>query len=124
MPEAELPPRTGPEVPVVALLLTGPGSAVLAELGRTLVEEGLAACVNVLPGARSIFRWEGRVEEEDEAVAIVKSVGPLVPAIARRVRELHPYDLPEVLALPTAGGSEAYAGWVRDAVAGRLGDES
>lgn len=109
---------------MVALLLTGPDAAGLAVLGRALVEEGLAACVNVLPGARSIFRWEHRVVEEDEAVAIVKSVAPLVPAIARRVREIHPYELPEVLALRTSGGSEAYADWVRDAVGERLRDES
>ncbi len=123
MAEGAVASRAGPDLPVVALLLSGPGEAVLTKLGRTLVEEGLAACVNVLPGARSIYRWEGRVVEEDEAIAIVKSVAPLVPAIASRVRELHPYDLPEVLAVPTAGGSEAYAEWVRGAVAGRPVDE-
>lgn len=123
MPEGGDSGLAGREIPVVALLLSGPDAGVLAGLGRTLVAERLAACVNVLPGARSIYRWEGGVEEADEAVAIVKSVAPLVPAIVRRVRELHPYDLPEVLALPTSGGSGAYGDWVRESVATRLRDE-
>ncbi|MFO7586920.1 MAG: divalent-cation tolerance protein CutA [Gemmatimonadota bacterium] len=124
MNEAPTRSRGGPEEPVVALLVTGPDADTLASIGRALVEAGLAACVNVLPGARSLYLWEGRVHEDAEAIGIVKTVRSLVPAVTRRIGELHPYELPEVLGLRAEGGSEAYAAWVRESVAGRTGDES
>jgi len=102
---------------VVVVLVTGPDPGVLLELGRTLIEERLAACVNVTGGVRSAFRWEGRIEEADEALALLKTTAGRLEALTARVRELHPYDEPEVLALPSAGGSERYADWVRGGVA-------
>jgi len=103
--------------PVLVVLVTGPDEDVLLELGRTLVEERLAACVNVTGGVRSAFRWEGRIEEADEALALLKTTAGRLDALTARVRELHPYEEPEVLALPSAGGSAGYADWVRGAVA-------
>lgn len=108
--------RDGSEEPVVALLVTGPDGATLAAIGRALVEEGLAACMNVLPGVRSIYRWQGRVREDEEAIGIVKTIRVRVPEVTRRIGELHPYEVPEVLGLPAEGGSEAYAAWVRQSV--------
>lgn len=101
---------------VVVVLVTGPDAATLAELGRTVVEERLAACANVLPGVRSVFRWEGAVQEEDEALAILKTSAGRVEALRRRVRETHPYDEPEFLVLAVDGGSESYLRWVAASV--------
>jgi periplasmic divalent cation tolerance protein len=101
--------------PVHVVLVTAPDLAVGARLGRSLVEEGLAACANLVPGVRSIYRWQGEIHDDPEVLLIVKTRASLVEALAARVRALHPYELPEVLALPVAGGSAAYLAWVRDA---------
>lgn len=107
----------GPER-VLVVLVTGPDADGLLALGRTLVEERLAACANVVPGVRSVFRWEGKVEECDEVLALLKTTAGRLDALTRRVRSLHPYDEPEVLAIRSAGGSASYHGWVRAAVSG------
>jgi len=99
---------------VRVVLVTAPDPATAERLARTLVEERLAACVNVVPAIRSIYRWEGRVEEADELLLLAKTRADRGAALAARVRELHPYALPEVLELPALGGSEAYLGWVRE----------
>lgn len=97
---------------ILVVLVTGPGIDSLARLGRTIVEERLAACVNLLDGVRSIYRWEGAIEDEGEALAIFKTSPERLPELERRVIELHPYDVPEVIALSVAGGSSAYLSWV------------
>lgn len=99
---------------VRVVLVTAPDAATAERLARALVEERLAACVNVVPAIRSIYRWEGRVEEADELLLLAKTRADRGAALAARVRELHPYALPEVLELPALGGSEAYLGWVRE----------
>ena len=100
---------------VHVVLVTAPDSEVAAELARRLVEEGLAACVNLVPGVRSIYRWQGAVQEDAEILLIAKTRATLVDALAARVRALHPYELPEVIALAVAAGSEPYLDWVRAA---------
>jgi periplasmic divalent cation tolerance protein len=107
---------------VIAVLLTGPTREQLEELATHLVEERLAACVNIVPKITSVYRWRDRVERDTEALAIVKTVAALLPDLETRVRELHSYDLPEVLALESAGGSRAYLKWVIDSVESRSGD--
>ncbi|MDJ0789659.1 MAG: divalent-cation tolerance protein CutA [Myxococcota bacterium] len=97
--------------------VTAPDAEVAREIARALVDERLAACVNVVPGIASVYRWEGAVQEDSEVLLIVKSRAGRAAALAERVRALHPYDLPEVLALPAVGGSEAYLDWVRSEVA-------
>ncbi len=92
-------------------------------IGRRLVEEHLAACVNVLPGVRSIFFWEGRVQETDEAVLVIKTRRERYAALERRILALHSYSVPEVLALPVAAGSPAYTAWLRESVASVGGGE-
>ena len=99
---------------VRVVLVTAPDAETAGRIARALVEERLAACANVVPGVRSIYRWQGRVEEADEVLLVVKTRADRGPALAARVRELHPYELPEVLELPAPGGSEAYLGWVRE----------
>jgi periplasmic divalent cation tolerance protein len=107
---------------VVVVLLTGPTAELLRTIGGSLVKERLAACVNVLPGASSIYRWEDGVEESEEALAIVKTTADRLQALQTRVRELHPYELPEVLAIEPDGGSSAYLNWIRESVTIRSGD--
>ncbi len=99
---------TGSELVVLS---TAPTAAEGETIGRRLVEEHLAACVNVLPGARSIFFWAGQVHETDEA-ALVRYAD-----LERRIAELHSCSVPEVLALPVASGSPAYVAWLHELVA-------
>ena len=85
-------------------------------LARMLVGERLAACANVLGAAASVFRWEGAVQEESEVVLVAKTVEDRVEAAARRVREMHSYDSPCVVALPISGGDAAFLAWVQEEV--------
>lgn len=85
-----------------------------AKLGRAVVEEGLAACVNIVPRIRSIFRWQGQVSEEAETLMVVKTRAGLFDALAARAKALHSYDVPEVIAVPIAQGSPAYLSWIRE----------
>lgn len=101
-----------PDTEYVLVLTTLPADADAAGFGRTLVEARLAACVNLLAPMESIYRWEGRVERESERQLLIKTSRDRVPALWDRVRELHPYDVPEFLVLPIAGGNDAYLGWV------------
>lgn len=85
-------------------------------IARALVAERLAACVNVVPGIRSVFFWEGRLQEEAEALLVIKTRRECYEALQRRVIELHPYSVPEVLALPVEAGSPTYLAWVGETV--------
>ncbi len=97
---------------VRVVLITAPDVETAYRLARTLVAERLAACVNVVPAIRSFYRWEGSVKDEPESLLVVKTRADRGAALAARVAELHPYDLPEVLELPATGGSAAYLRWV------------
>lgn len=99
------------------VLVTAPDAEAGGRLARTLVDERLAACANLVPGVRSIYRWEGRVQEDAEVLLVIKTTAGREAALCERVSSLHPYDLPEVLALPAVGGSDAYHDWVRREVA-------
>ncbi len=101
-----------PEAELRAVLVTAPDVECAERIARALVEEKLAACANLLPGVRSIYRWEGAVEEAQEVLMVLKTRATQVDALARRIAALHPYDVPEVLALPVAGGSARYLSWV------------
>jgi periplasmic divalent cation tolerance protein len=98
-------------------LVTAPDAEAGARIARTLVEERLAACVNLVPGVRSIYRWEGAVQDDGEVLLVVKTAAGRAEALAARVREVHPYDVPEVLLLAVQGGSAPYLDWVRAEVA-------
>ena len=86
------------------------------EIARALVEKKLAACVNVVPGVTSIYRWKGAIERESESTLFIKTRDALVPALMDAIRKLHPYEVPEIVALPAdeAGVNPAYAKWVDD----------
>jgi periplasmic divalent cation tolerance protein len=97
---------------IVVVFVTAASEEEAARLGRTLVEERLAACVNVIGPIRSIYRWEGAVREDAEHLLMMKARRVDVDALAARVRALHSYDVPEVVALDVTGGSAPYLAWV------------
>jgi periplasmic divalent cation tolerance protein len=96
----------------VLVLTTLPADADGEAFGRALVEERLAACVNVLSLMDSVYRWEGRVERETERQVVMKTTRDRVDALWDRVRELHPYEVPEFIVIPIADGSDAYLRWI------------
>jgi periplasmic divalent cation tolerance protein len=85
-------------------------------IARTLVEERLAACCSVIPGAHSYYRWEGKLQHDEECLIICKTVEDVFPALTSRVGELHSYELPEVIMMPVTGGSDEYLTWVAASV--------
>ena len=97
------------------VLSTCPDAASAESLGRALVGESLAACVNVVPGLRSIYRWNDTVQAEAEALMIIKTTVARFAALRERLVALHPYEVPEVVALPVADGHHAYLEWVSNA---------
>ena len=100
----------------VILLTTIGATADVEALARTLVEERLAACVNVLPPMRSFYRWQGTVQGDDERQLVIKTSPERLPALEARLRALHPYELPETLVL-TATGSQEYLTWICESTA-------
>jgi periplasmic divalent cation tolerance protein len=86
-------------------------------LVRALVDERLVACGTALPGGTSVYRWEGAVREEPEVLVVLKTMSSRWDALRDAVRRLHPYDVPELLALPVTDGAEAYLGWLAAEVA-------
>jgi len=80
---------------------------------RTLLEEKLIACANIVDNVSSLFWWQGKIEEENEVLAIMKSSQKLFKKLSERVAELHCYDVPEVLALPIVDGSQSYLDWLK-----------
>lgn len=97
----------------VLVLVTIPADAETEAFARGLVETGVAACVNILPKMLSVYRWEGEVESEAEHQVLIKTTSAGVPSLWQRVRDLHPYDVPEFIVVPIIDGNEAYLKWVR-----------
>ena len=104
------------------VLVTTPDADSARAIARTLVEERLAACGNVVPGLTSIYRWQGAVEEAAEALLMLKTSDDRLAALSERVIELHPYEVPEVLALRVDAGSQPYLDWIGESVRGTDGD--
>jgi periplasmic divalent cation tolerance protein len=103
----------GDESALRVVLMTAPDVECAQRIARALVGERLAACVNLVPGIQSIYRWEGAVQEEAEVLLVAKTRADRVAELEARVRALHPYEVPEVIALPIQAGSDAYLRWVR-----------
>ncbi len=102
----------------IVVFVTAGSTAEGERLARALVEERLAACVNRIAAVQSVYRWEGKVEESTEELLVIKTRADRFAALEKRVRELHSYSVPEVIALPIMNGSEAYLKWLGEQVAG------
>ena len=100
------------EVEYIVVLITAPTEEFAAEIGLDLVEHRLAACATVIPQVRSIYRWDGGIHDEREAQLIVKTSAAKYDKIQARVRKMHPYQVPEILALPIHDGSSTYLRWI------------
>ena len=96
----------------VVALVTAPDAAAAERLARALVEERLVACAASWPGVTSVYRWQGRVETATEVQLVLKTTSSRIDALVRRVKELHPYEVPEVLVLPVQAGLPAYLHWL------------
>jgi periplasmic divalent cation tolerance protein len=105
------------DVAALVVFSTFPDADTAARVARALVEDHLAACVNVLPMVRSIYRWEGKVCDEAETLAIIKTTAERYAALRARITELHPYQVPEVIALALADGHPPYLAWLAEQVA-------
>ncbi len=101
----------------VAVLVTAPNLKVARRIARAVVEANLAACANLLPGIESHYRWQGRLEKSSEVLLLIKTSKPRLPALESRIAELHPYDTPEIIALPLHAGSARYLAWLQQSVA-------
>jgi periplasmic divalent cation tolerance protein len=96
----------------IVILITASSTDEATTIARTLVDERLAACVNILPGVRSFFFWEGKTQDAAETLMICKSRSLLLEAVIARVRALHSYSVPEIISLPIMGGLPDYLAWV------------
>ena len=96
------------------VFVTAPSLEVARELITGILERRLAACANLVPGIESHYWWEGKLESSDEALLIFKTRHALTPKLERVIREIHPYDTPEFIALPLTTGSRKYLAWLED----------
>ena len=102
----------------IVVYVTAGSSAEGERLARALVEERLAACVNRIAPVRSFYRWEGKLEQSEEQLLIIKTQRRLFAALEKRVRELHSYAVPEIVALPIIDGSQDYLRWLSEQTPG------
>lgn len=101
------------EDPVLLVIVNAPDRDTAGKIGRALVEARVAACVNVMSPCTSIYRWQGSVETAEEVPLLVKTAASRYVALEALVRSLHPYELPEIIAVPCGRGLPAYLDWVR-----------
>jgi periplasmic divalent cation tolerance protein len=102
-------------VPVVATTTTATVEDA-RKIAKRLVEQKLAACVQIVEPITSVYRWQGAVQEEKEVLLLIKSTQDLIPLIAELIDQIHPYELPELIATPVAAGSPSYLGWLEQSV--------
>lgn len=98
----------------LVLLCTCPSMEVARRIAETLVEDGAAACVNVLPGLTSFYRWQGETHADAELQLIIKTTTETYPRAEQLIRQLHPYELPEIIAVPVVRGLSEYLHWMRE----------
>ena len=99
------------------VLCTFPDAVTARQIGTVLIEKQLAACVNLIPAVESIYRWQGRVETSAEVLAIFKTSAVVFPDFERELAALHPYDVPEIVAIEPTAVSDNYASWVSGCLA-------
>lgn len=98
----------------ILVLVTVGSEDEATKISKILVENRLAACVNIIPGMRSIFQWEGRIDEEREFLLLIKTIQEAFDQLVVAVKTNHSYSLPEIIALPISYGSEDYLSWIRN----------
>ncbi len=98
----------------IVVYITAPNEDEAAKIAKALVEERLAGCVNIVKGIRSIYRWQGRIEDDSEVLMIAKTQRHLFESLKRRVKELHSYTVSEIIAMPVIEGSEDYLNWLKE----------
>jgi len=98
----------------VVIFITSGSDEEANRLARTLVEEKLAACVNILSGVESLYWWKGKIESSKERMLVVKTQGKMVRRVVKRVKEIHSYEVPEIIALPIVEGNRDYLKWISD----------
>jgi len=101
---------------VIMVLCNVPDAALAQQIAETLVGEQLAACVNIMAPCRSVYRWQGKLENASEVPLQIKTTAAAYPALQARLLQLHPYEVPEIIALPISQGLPAYLQWVASAV--------
>jgi periplasmic divalent cation tolerance protein len=109
-------PPAGPDASGVRVLLSTAPPGEAHALARRLVEEGLAACVSLVPGVRSVYRWQGAVADDPETLMVLKTTATGLPRLMARLCELHPYEVPEQLVLEPTAGTPAYLAWLAASV--------
>lgn len=102
------------ETQAVVVLSTAPDDEVAARVARALVEGGLAACVNIVPGVRSIYRWQGKLCDDAERLLVIKTRPARADAVIAAIKANHTYECPEAIVLPITGGAAAYLAWVQE----------
>lgn len=98
----------------IVVLVTAPDEDGAAKMAETLVEERFAACVNIIRDIRSIYSWEGKIEDDREVLMVIKTKKDLFEPLKKRIQEMHPYSVPEIIALPILAGSPDYLRWLGD----------
>ncbi len=104
----------------VTVLCTVPDQKTALTIARTLVESRLAACCNIVPGLRSIYFWEGQVQDDQELLLIIKSKKKAFPELEEKIKSLHPYQVPEILAISVDSGNSEYLNWLDENVKGPI----
>lgn len=102
------------EVEHMLVLATCPGSITAKQIAQDLVANKAAACVNIVPGIISYFRWSNKVESDDEFLLLIKTTSACIPTIEKRIKSLHPHELPEIIAVSIEGGLNDYLSWIED----------
>ena len=109
------PSLPAPSKAALAIVYTNaPNKDVARSIAHTLVEENLAACVNIIPGVESTYIWQGKIHSDEELLLLIKTRQAVVPEVTARIKKIHPYTVCEVLAVPIIGGSESYMKWVEE----------
>ena len=99
-----------------SVFITAPNEEEAGQIAKILVGESLCACVNIIPGIRSIYRWQGKICDEEEVMMIAKTSSVMAPVLVKRVKELHSYEVPEIICLPITTGSGDYLDWIDESV--------
>ncbi len=102
------------EVEHLLVLTTCPGSITAKQIAQDLVANDVAACVNIVPGLTSYFKWSKKVESDEELLLLIKTTSERLPAVMKRIKSLHPYELPEIIAVSIKDGLKEYLRWIEE----------